>query len=643
MSAIIVKAVYKDDMRRFSVQDSNLTYANILKQVVSRFGLKDPRSFVLKYKDEENDLVTVVSDEDLQEAVLSLGSAEPRVLRLSVVQVDKEESANSKPFDSLPSDLRKALNDIGLSEDQIKNGVAPEAIAQMMQQAAAHIPQLMQFLPIIMSRFAPPGRSCGPCPAGPSSGSSSGTSPSNGMSFHPGVECDACGMHPIVGVRYKSTVRDNFDLCESCKSSPQAADDNNYVALPPPVQMTPPPFPFHPPFHPSVHHGVTCDGCGMRPLVGVRYKSTVKDDYDLCESCKNSKAATDNNYTVVPPSAPWAGRRGPCGPMRGGHCGRWRGACGRNVHAQGQGQGKLMARFVKDLSIFDGTQMPPGTNFTKMWRMRNHGTAPWPAGTRLMFVGGDRMGAPEFVVLQTGDSEVQPDQEVDVSVDLQAPGRLGRYEGFFRLASPVGKRFGQRVWVSIRVVDPAVAPEANLDVEEPVKERQLGEGPADEDDDFDEEEAEAVLVAPELQKAVSEQMDVQSDAAAAAPQEPEPIKVDQPVHVAVPVPVAAPVSEGPSDSVLGQVEDGLKQLASMGFDRSDLVEQVLRKNNGSVNNAALELLKLRAYDNQLNDLDEMGFHDRELNRRLLLQYEGNIKLVVRDLVKEVTDTVMVSH
>lgn len=36
---------------------------------------------------------------------------------------------------------------------------------------------------------------------------------------HIGISCDACGMLPIIGDRYKCTVRDNYDLCSRCHSS----------------------------------------------------------------------------------------------------------------------------------------------------------------------------------------------------------------------------------------------------------------------------------------------------------------------------------------------------------------------------------------------------------------------------------------
>ena len=36
---------------------------------------------------------------------------------------------------------------------------------------------------------------------------------------------------------------------------------------------------------PCTHFGVQCDTCGVVPIVGVRYKSTTRADYDLCDTC----------------------------------------------------------------------------------------------------------------------------------------------------------------------------------------------------------------------------------------------------------------------------------------------------------------------------------------------------------------------
>merc|ERR1719198_1541048 len=117
-------------------------------------------------------------------------------------------------------------------------------------------------------------------------------------------------------------------------------------------------------------------------------------------------------------------------------------------------QPKLAARFVRDVTVFDGTQVAPGTQFTKIWRLKNIGDVPWPAGTRMVFVGGDQMTT-EMSVSLGRELPVMPGEEVDVAVEMTAPTEHGRYLGYWRLTGPhMRRKFGQRVWCHVQVVDP---------------------------------------------------------------------------------------------------------------------------------------------------------------------------------------------
>jgi len=58
------------------------------------------------------------------------------------------------------------------------------------------------------------------------------------------------------------------------------------------------------------------------------------------------------------------------------------------------------------------------------------------------------MGGPDFVTIE---GAVETNQEVDISAGLVAPNKPGRYIGFWRLCTPNGRKFGQRMWVSIIV------------------------------------------------------------------------------------------------------------------------------------------------------------------------------------------------
>jgi len=123
-----------------------------------------------------------------------------------------------------------------------------------------------------------------------------------------------------------------------------------------------------------------------------------------------------------------------------------------SFQSQNCAAGKLDARFVQDVTIFDGTELPPMTNFTKIWRLRNSGTLPWPVDTKLVHVGGDELGCVSIVPLELPARGLNPGEEVEASVDLVAPEKPGRYVSHWRLASPMGPKFGHRVWVLIQVV-----------------------------------------------------------------------------------------------------------------------------------------------------------------------------------------------
>ena len=35
-----------------------------------------------------------------------------------------------------------------------------------------------------------------------------------------------------------------------------------------------------------IHHNVECDGCGIAPIRGIRYKCSICKDFDYCETCE---------------------------------------------------------------------------------------------------------------------------------------------------------------------------------------------------------------------------------------------------------------------------------------------------------------------------------------------------------------------
>lgn len=85
----------------------------------------------------------------------------------------------------------------------------------------------------------------------------------------------------------------------------------------------------------------------------------------------------------------------------------------RSFTSTGKHQGKPMARFVTDVSVVDGSPLPPNTRFVKTWCMRNDGAVVFPPGCKLMPVGGDLMSGPEDGVTVEQRS---PGEEFHVSI-----------------------------------------------------------------------------------------------------------------------------------------------------------------------------------------------------------------------------------
>ena len=108
--------------------------------------------------------------------------------------------------------------------------------------------------------------------------------------------------------------------------------------------------------------------------------------------------------------------------------------------------GVLDSRYVRDLSIPDGTVMAPGQAFTKSWEIENSGEVPWPEGTELRHVEGPAMGPIESVPV----SERAVGERAEISVDLEAPADPGTHRSYWQLC--LGDAcFGGRFFVEIVV------------------------------------------------------------------------------------------------------------------------------------------------------------------------------------------------
>jgi len=181
---------------------------------------------------------------------------------------------------------------INVALERAKNFVP--AILPMLKDLPQMIPHILGTLDVLdfndlKERFQELfARGCSfPCEE-PTSESEEGEDSKTGGTgpvVHENIKCDGCGAFPITGDRFKCTVCSDFDLCSTCESKDA-----------------------HPPSHPllklkeaprrDIHYGVTCDGCGVVPIKGVRFKCLVCPNFDLCASCE-AKNNHPSNHTLL--------------------------------------------------------------------------------------------------------------------------------------------------------------------------------------------------------------------------------------------------------------------------------------------------------------------------------------------------------
>lgn len=434
------------------------------------------------------------------------------------------------------------------------------------------------------------------------------------------------------------------------------------------------------------HRGVRCDGCGVHPITGPRFKSKVKEDYDLCSDCFTAMGNVSDYIRMDRPANVVRHHV----PFRGFHDPSLRIPIPTLPHAlRAPGsklpRSKLDSRFIVDVNVLDGTIMAPLTAFTKIWRMRNNGTAIWPCGSQLQWIGGDRLSNSASVGIEIPSDGLGVDKELDIAVDFNAPELPGRYISYWRMASPSGQKFGQRVWVLIQV-DASMKdlgetsinlnlPPVKMTNPEVLNEDTIFTGNnslkvTDSEDTSATQEMNfpindtliignggmsttvATTVSPpvgppasspvfrtaELETALgivpTVGMDTEAPESVTYPTVdfPEALPV---IGGAAPSPVVTvvdPSGSGTQEGSDDQEQSLLEELVAMGFKQLDLNKEILRMNNYDLEKSVDDLCGVSEWDPMLEELQEMGFVDEEANRRLLKKNNGSIKRVVMDLI-----------
>jgi len=120
------------------------------------------------------------------------------------------------------------------------------------------------------------------------------------------------------------------------------------------------------------------------------------------------------------------------------------------------------SEFIDDITVPDGTVMPPGFRFEKTWRIRNVGSVPW-VGRWLR-----RLGAPAGLGIPSSPIQVRmedtlPAETVDITVPMKAHILPGTAEVHWKMVDDDGyeffpDRYYQGLFITIVVREGAPEP-----------------------------------------------------------------------------------------------------------------------------------------------------------------------------------------
>jgi hypothetical protein len=194
------KLEYKSTIRRVSVENNvNLDGLNQLAKELFQDQL--PSEFNFQYKDEEDDLVTISSDRELEEAFKFFAPQRP--VRLLIIG-SKGKNPSDVILDTLDIFAKQAEKEL----ENTYKFLAPH-VNHLHQQVKKLLEMGEKSIESVRRSTAP---ATAPKPTKPNP-----TPAPQAVHFH--ITCDGCNQKPLLGPRFKCLDCPDYDLCLRCKET----------------------------------------------------------------------------------------------------------------------------------------------------------------------------------------------------------------------------------------------------------------------------------------------------------------------------------------------------------------------------------------------------------------------------------------
>jgi hypothetical protein len=106
--------------------------------------------------------------------------------------------------------------------------------------------------------------------------------------------------------------------------------------------------------------------------------------------------------------------------------------------------------FIEDLTIPDGSVVPPGEILDKRWLVENTGSCNWDENYSLRLIAGSDLGSPPELTLYPARSGTR----ADIRILFTAPAQAGSYRSAWQAYGPEDEPFGDQIFIDIIVAEP---------------------------------------------------------------------------------------------------------------------------------------------------------------------------------------------